>query len=114
MSWPQQAARVTGRLVGTFGEPVTLPSGEVTGVFDARWVPREARETGRSLRFSQQPAPVLWLRDEDAAGLAERDRITARGGAYLVTRIDPDGPGITEVALMPVQAETVDALQRWR
>lgn len=102
-----------------FGEPVTLPSGDVvTGVFelfDPRVQDPSGSGVGRSMRISQQHNPMLMLLDADASGLAEGDDVGVRGSQWRITRIDPDGNGITELSLMPApQVDAGDTFRRWR
>jgi len=100
-----------------FGEVVALSDGStVHGVFDLFGLSAEGgTETGRSMRLSQQQNPTLALRDTDAATLAEGDTLTIRGDDWRIARLDPDGYGLTMIALAPAQASTpADQFQRWR
>lgn len=76
-------------LLDAFGEPVLLPSGTVTAIFDpvgsgagSPW-----SEIGLDVRIGEQTAPSLVLSSTDAAVLARDDEVTARGKRYLVTRV---------------------------
>lgn len=103
--------------VSAFGEAATLPDAStVHGKFDL-FDPRADgdAETGRSMRLSQQQNPTLALRDADAATLAEGDTLTVRGEDWRITRIDPDGYGLTTLSLAPAQESSpADQFQRWR
>ncbi len=112
-------APLNAAVMEEFGEPVTLPGAvEVTGVFDPRGEPPAPRgsEVGLATRIGQQPSPVLSLLDSDAAGLDERDPVVVRGNAYLVTRIDDEGNGLSRVWLMPdrTDAGSPPEGERWR
>jgi hypothetical protein len=101
-----------------FGEPVTLPNGllrhGVFELFDPR-IDADPSEVGRPMRPSQQPNPVLYLRDADAASIYEGLVLTLRGALWRVTRLDPDGHGMTTVALAPAQPVAPDDdFKRWR
>lgn len=119
MTWAANLADLndSARDPESFGEAVIL-SDEVTvwGIFSPRGDLAGSpfgSEVGRAMRISQQPNPVVVLADDDAAALAERDQVTIRGADYLVTRLDPDGLGMTRVWLMP--APTVsDPAARWK
>jgi len=117
MTVASRHARVASHVVRVHGETVALAGGStVQGVFDL-FSPRADgdTETGRSMRLSQQHNPTLALRDADAAGLAEGDTLTVRGEDWRITRMDPDGYGLTMIALAPAhQVGVYDQFQRWR
>jgi len=101
------------------GEAFALPSGaSVFGVFNP-FDPRAAAdsEVGRSMRLSQQYNATIALTDAGAAVLAEDDVLTdERGDAWRITRIDPDGYGMTTVMLAPNDAHLAaqTPASRWR
>lgn len=101
--------------ITAFGEPVTLPGGGTAlGVFDPGQAPGAwGSEEGLSARLSQQPSPVVALLDSVAAGLSDGESLTVRGQAYLITRRDPDGHGLTQVSLMPDRG-AYDTDARWQ
>jgi hypothetical protein len=102
----------------TFGEPVTL--GEETppvyGLFDPLGTPPAGfgSEVGLTGRLSAQPNPTLLLRDSDCAGLAPGSAVSVRETDYLITRIDPDGRGLTRLELMPAAASGAIAGAPWQ
>lgn len=107
MSWADDTAMLADAMIDQdhgFGEPVTLPSGTVTGVFDLPGGESISRargsDVGSRMHIGQQAFPLLYLRTSDAAGLREQDTVSVREVAYLVVRLTPDGTGLTEVELM--------------
>lgn len=104
-------------IIGIFGEPVTLPDTTVvTGIFDPRGtLPVSAwPEFGGGVRLSQQVNPTVQLTEADAAGLGEQDRLTIRGTAYLITRLDPDGSGLVRLELAPADRSGALPTDRWQ
>lgn len=103
-----------------FGEPVTLPSGTVTGVFDLPGGEAISRargsDVGSRMHIGQQAFPLLYLLASDAAALREQDMVRVREVEYLVVRLTPDGTGMTEVELMRPGAEPGPRPEwrRWR
>lgn len=101
----------------TNGEPVILAGAvEVVGIFHPRGKPAVSpmgSEVGLGMRISQQRNPSVELADEVAAGLADGDPLSIDGVDYLITRMDPDGLGMTEVQLMPAPAGS-DPGARWK
>lgn len=96
MTWDDIESGMVMDHLQIFGEPITLPGGvPVTGRFNAGGGPavRLGELSGIDSRLFQGPQPVLHVSATDGAALVEGDRITARGQDYLVSRIDPDGPG---------------------
>ena len=96
MSWDEIESEMVMDHLQIFGEPILLPGGvSATGRFNAGGGPevRLGELSGLDSRLLQGPQPVLHLSATDGATLVEGDRITARGQGYLVSRIDPDGPG---------------------
>jgi hypothetical protein len=117
MSWPSKIARISASSVAHFGEPVTLAERAVLGIFDPRGEPADGllgSEVGLLGRMSAQVNPTVLLLDADAAELAEGDSLTIREAEYTVTRMDPDGAGLTRVALMPSGVTDPNRLDRWR
>jgi len=104
--------------VDVFGEPCTLPGGEVLGIFHPRGNPTEplSSEVGLSMRMSQQRSPMLVLLEGDAADLSDGDAVTVKGQAYLVTRVDPPEHELARVWLMPdvTDAGSPPDTERWR
>jgi hypothetical protein len=114
--WLDNLADLAEAPLDAFGEPVTLADASVvTGIFDPIGEPAAApwSEVGLAVRVSQQPNPSVWLADSVAQALDEQDALTIRGQAYLITRKDADGSGLTRCALMPDTSTTND-LARWR
>lgn len=105
-------------LLGVHGEPLTLSSGTVRGIFDpvgdapAPW----GSEVGLTVRLSQQPSPWALLRAGDEEGLALGDLVQARGVAYRVTAVGLARDGLVRVELAAEPAATPeDAFGgRWR
>lgn len=111
MTLATRQERLTRAIVGArgFGEPCTLPTGTVQGVFDLPGGPVVLRPDGTratGLSLPHQAHPVLHLRSADAAGLKASDAVTIRGVTYRVVRLDEDGAGLTRVALLAPGAET--------
>lgn len=117
MSQRTTTARAARGAANRLGELVILAGAvEVRGIFYPRGKPAGSpmgSEVGLGMRISQQRNPMVDLLDEDAAGLADGDQISIAGADYLITRLDPDGLGMTEVQLMPAPAVT-DPAARWK
>lgn len=117
MIGPAAQFRISASAVAHFGEPVVLAAREVLGIFDPRGQAAEGllgSEVGLLGRLSAQVNPSVLLLDADAAELTEGDSLTIRETAYTVTRLDPDGAGLTRVALMPATVSDPNRLDRWR
>lgn len=111
MNWAANLRALSAAVLdpAAFGEPVTLPGGAVVnGIFDPVGTPAGGAgfgsETGLRGRLSAQANPTLDLADADAAGLSDGAAVQVRGASYLITRLDPDGAGITRLLLMPAAA----------
>lgn len=116
MIGPTAQLRISASAVSHFGEPVRLATREVLGIFDPLGRPAEglSSEVGLLGRVSAQVNPSVLLLDADAAELREGGGITVRETAYTVTRLDPDGAGLTRVELMPATVSDPNRLDRWR
>ena len=110
MGWIEEQEELAADLVSDpvgFGEPVTLPSGETTGIFYP-YPPEPSNafgsEVGLDMMLQRQRAPELHLRDVDAVavGLTRGDKLTVRGQQWVVASLPaPDGAGITVIELKP-------------
>lgn len=113
--WRAIEGRIADAVSTTFGEPVTLPSGIVTGIFSRLGTPSSVDLTDiTGVRFGQQPNPTLELLAADAVGLLENDLVTARETDYRVVRIDPDNSGLVRIELMPEITTDIPDEQRWQ
>lgn len=123
MTWLEEKAALAKELISPeigFGEPVTLPSGEVQAIVYLPVGESESQDqgsrAGARVLLDHQVYPQIHLRTEDAGGLQEQDPVTVRGTQYLVVSLHPDGEGMTAVALMLPGQElgSYPEYNRWR
>lgn len=120
MSWADALDDLAGAVTAAaaFGEPVYLGDALTPcyGLFDPIGQPPAGfgSEVGLVGRLSAQPNPTLALSDRDAAGASVGLTLSVRGSDYVVTRLDPDGSGLTRLALMPAAASGAEAGSPWR
>ena len=104
MDWATIRAGLSADLLGVFGEPVTLPWGDVTtGVFEPRGGPQPAAwgsDISRANRVSQDPGPVVTLASAACSELERGDILIIRELEYKIRRLTPDGDGLTRCELV--------------
>lgn len=111
-------ARQAAALVSREGEPVTLPTGTVTGVVDlyAEESPRRSRAPGAvPLGAPQTPRPIVYVLAADAEALQPRTEVSIRGVVYLTVAKDAEDGGLVRVELMrkPADADQTQ-YDRWQ
>lgn len=82
-------------LLADFGVDVTVGAGTIKAIFDNDYSPVDA---GGGVPFSIQQAMIL-CRTADVTSLAEGSLVTISGDSYAVVDIQPDGEGMTMLAL---------------
>lgn len=92
-------ARMDGDVYARLSDPATLDGEPVRGMFTAPWMqPRlGSMHTGIV-------EPTLVLRDAAATAASSTSKVTVGGRDYDVVAIEPDGTGLTALALREVQA----------
>lgn len=82
-------------LLADFGVDVTIGGSTIKAIFDNDYQPVDA---GGGVPFAIQQAMIL-CRSADVTSIAEGSLLTIAGSSYAVTDIQPDGEGMTMLAL---------------
>jgi hypothetical protein len=125
LTWQRQLESIANAAVdpAAFGEPITLADASViSAVFTLNNPTGWGYGTELTDALEQQPQPTLHLTDADAsthaAQLSVGALITARATTYAIAEPpEPDGHGLTRLALMATQPQDSDpaaGAQRWR
>lgn len=82
-------------MLSDFGVDVKFGGRTFKGIFDS---PHNPIEIGGEVAFSIQESSVI-VRTSDTNGIAQGSLLVVDGRRYLVTDVQPDGTGMTNLAL---------------
>jgi hypothetical protein len=102
MGWATLLAMTDRATLGQLGGPVTYtpasgPSVEVSGIFDAAFVPVDAG--GVAVIGTSGPAVFVRLADLPTDPETDNPVITVAGQDYTVREVHPDGTGVAVILL---------------
>tara|TARA_R110000823_G_scaffold314456_2_gene443676 strand:+ start:5707 stop:5997 length:291 start_codon:yes stop_codon:yes gene_type:complete len=82
-------------ILSDFGVDVNLGTKTITGIFDS---PHTSLSVGGEVPFSIQESYVV-VQTVDVTGVGQGSTLSISGANYVVTDVQPDGTGMTQLIL---------------